>query len=377
MPTRSDLRAALRNPNVQAFLRVIREGETGQGDDAYRTLYGGGRFDSFEAHPRRAVTAAGLTSTAAGAYQFLSRTWDGLVRQYGFENFGPACQDEAAVALIAGRKALNAILDGDLASTLERCSWEWASLPPSRYGQHAMTAERVYATYDRWGGRYGPAEAPPEPAPDVAAAPAAAVPFATLPLEDSMVAPLLATAAASVAPAVIKAVLPALVGAIPALGKLFGSGSEVSERNLRAAEIVGNIVVDAVGASNVQEAAERVTNDPRAAQAAREAVTARWYELVESGGGGIEGARQASIEAASVPLFKQPAVVISLSLLPLIYMTVGAVLFHVGFSDEVKTMVVSLVAGGTLGAIASFFLGSSFTTSRTRGLGATPAEPPR
>jgi len=68
----------LSNPNVQAFLRVIRAGETSHDDVAYRMMFGGGLFDDFSHHPNIVNEAAGLKSTAAGAYQFLYRTWQSL-----------------------------------------------------------------------------------------------------------------------------------------------------------------------------------------------------------------------------------------------------------------------------------------------------------
>ena len=43
--TLTDLRRALGHPNVAAFLRVIRAGESSQTDDAYRMMFGGGLFD--------------------------------------------------------------------------------------------------------------------------------------------------------------------------------------------------------------------------------------------------------------------------------------------------------------------------------------------
>ena len=97
-----DFAAALQNQNLQAFLHVIRAGEGTSDADGYRRCFGGELFDAFTDHPRRLITKGRYTSTAAGAYQFLSRTWDGLVRQYGFADFSPAAQDLGAVALIAG-----------------------------------------------------------------------------------------------------------------------------------------------------------------------------------------------------------------------------------------------------------------------------------
>ena len=160
MPSREDLRRALRNGNVRAFLRVIREGETDQTDDAYRKLVGDPpgvySLNSLNSHPHKIVWIGYLkvASSAAGAYQFLSSTWDEMEEQYDLEDFSPKCQDEAAVGLIARRKSLDAIMTGDLSTTLLLCSYEWASLPPGRYGQPAMSTEEAFKLFDKWGGHY-------------------------------------------------------------------------------------------------------------------------------------------------------------------------------------------------------------------------------
>lgn len=158
--TRDYLRAALQNQNVKALLRVIREGETDQTDNAYRKLVGDGpgvySITDLSDHPRRVVRIdrLNLMSSAAGAYQFLTRTWDELVTKYGFEDFGPQCQDEAAVALFVRRKALDAAIGGALALWLDKCSYEWASLPPGRYGQGELTIDRVVKVYKDYGGTW-------------------------------------------------------------------------------------------------------------------------------------------------------------------------------------------------------------------------------
>ena len=103
-----ECQAALADANVQAFLRVIREGETDQTDAAYRTIVGGGLFDSFDDHPRKFVYVQlfNVRSSAAGAYQFLSRTWDECAAALQLPDFSPAMQDLAAVFLIRRRGAL-------------------------------------------------------------------------------------------------------------------------------------------------------------------------------------------------------------------------------------------------------------------------------
>jgi hypothetical protein len=57
----------------------------------------------------------------------------------------------------------------------------------------------------------------------------------------------------------------------------------------------------------------------------------------------------------------------------LLYGTVWLVLTGAeGFTNELRAAIASSVVTGVLGAVAGFWLGSSFTTSRSRGLGATP-----
>lgn len=160
MMTRDDLRQALHNTNVRALLRVVREGETDQTTNAYRKLVGDPpgvySITDLSDHPRRVVhiDRLQLFSSAAGAYQFLTRTWDELVAQYGFENFGPSCQDEAAVGLFARRKALDAAIGGAVALWLDKCSYEWASLPPGRYGQGELSIDRVVEVFKKYGGTW-------------------------------------------------------------------------------------------------------------------------------------------------------------------------------------------------------------------------------
>lgn len=131
----------LANRNVRAFLALIKYTE-GAG---YQTLFGGERFTSFDDHPRRAITKTlggkPITSTAAGAYQFLSRTWDECAAACALPDFSPLSQDQAALYLIERRRALTPILDGDWKTALERCNREWASLPGSPYGQPTKSLE--------------------------------------------------------------------------------------------------------------------------------------------------------------------------------------------------------------------------------------------
>jgi putative chitinase len=169
-------------------------------------------------------------------------------------------------------------------------------------------------------------------------------------------------------PAILAAVLPSLIESIPKLGKLFGSGSEVAERNVRAAEIAVTIAQEAIGASNAQDTIERLKADPAAAAAAAAAVESRWFELVESGGGGIDGARKADAVAVASgeSVLRSPSFWMALLLAPLAYMVTAGVVFNLGgeWSQEIRASVASAVLTMTIGAIGAYYFGSATRNNR-------------
>ena len=119
---------------MRATLSTIRTTE-GHGNTLdYNAQYGNNTFESFEDHPREQITRWGYTATAAGAYQFVEGTWDGLVSQLGLTDFSPGNQDAAAVSLIESvSDASEQIQSGDYESALNTLSGQWSSLPG---GQH-------------------------------------------------------------------------------------------------------------------------------------------------------------------------------------------------------------------------------------------------
>lgn len=151
---RQDLKRSLENKNVTAFLKAIRLGEGTTDDMGYRTIVGGGTFTDESRHPgvRVWIERYKVWSTAAGAYQIIRPTWAGLQKQYGFEDFTPDTQDEAAVALIVGRRALDDVVAGRFAVAVEKCAPEWASLPGSKAGQRTETLASVLRVYLAAGG---------------------------------------------------------------------------------------------------------------------------------------------------------------------------------------------------------------------------------
>ena len=344
--TKDDLLYALQDANIGAFLRVIREGESSQDPDAYRMLFGGELITYFGDHPRKLVTkklgGKEITSSAAGAYQFLKKTWDALVRQYGFKDFQPVTQDMAAVALIAEKGALDLIREGHIREAIARCAPVWASLPGSQWGQPTQKLERALAVYREYGGTLATeAAANPAPVPQVK--------------KESFMSPF------------VLPFLQVLSGLIPSLSKLgFGSGSEVANRNVAAGGMVVDAVVQAVGAANEAEALKKIQSDPAALQAAKDAAEEVVWQVTEAGGGGLEGARKYSADLNALPFWKQPAFWFFLSILPLVYMLSVSILFGVGgveWGVEVKVMVATAIVG-IIAVGSQYFLGSSYGSQK-------------
>ena len=77
--------------------------------------------------------APGCVSTAAGAYQIIKSTWQGV--RDGLPDFSPASQDAAAIRLLAQTGALKLILAGDIDGAVEKANNIWASLPNATFGQ--------------------------------------------------------------------------------------------------------------------------------------------------------------------------------------------------------------------------------------------------
>lgn len=142
------------NANVAAFLWMLRVSEGTAGPDGYRTLVGGRLFDGYADHPRVLVYLSGLgiNSSAAGAYQILRRTWDGVRGKLGLSDFSPASQDAAAVELIRQRGALALVRAGRFAEAVEKCKKEWASLPGAGYGQRENSLAKLQTAYTQAGG---------------------------------------------------------------------------------------------------------------------------------------------------------------------------------------------------------------------------------
>ncbi|WP_446089905.1 glycoside hydrolase family 24 protein [Acinetobacter sp. 1124_18A] len=129
----------LNNPNARRMLDLIASAEGVS--HGYNTLFGNQRFDDLSGHPniRKAFTQTDGKknyTTAAGRYQFLNDTWNGLSRQYGLRDFSPQSQDIGAIALLDQIGALPYVLKGDFGTAIKKSGGTWASLPSSNYAQN-------------------------------------------------------------------------------------------------------------------------------------------------------------------------------------------------------------------------------------------------
>lgn len=362
---REQCATALLSTNLRAFLDVIRAGEGTADADGYRRHYGGRLFDGYADHPRVAIKAGQWTSTAAGAYQFLSRTWDEAAKALALADFSPASQDLAAVFLIRRRGALADAMAGRLDKAIAGCAKEWASLPGSPYGQPTRTREQAHATYAAAGGRLTSTDSPPglvqtDETDDVRTEHAQVAPTSP-PTEPPKEPPM-------PIPAIVGALLPVLTSAVPDLVKLIKPDSKAAEKNASIAAKAFEVAQAALGAANAQDVAERIQSDPKAAQAVRAAVQERWYELAEVGGG-LAAAREADMAAgiAGLRAWHSPSFWALLLLLPLPYMLVGSVAGLWGFGDwsaDVRAAIATAVVSTVIAGASGYYWGATTTRNK-------------
>lgn len=140
----------------QAFLKAIAysEGTDKPGqptrNNGYDVIVGGALFTSYADHPRVLVPLPrlGISSTAAGRYQILSRFYDHYKAQLKLSDFGPDSQDAIAWQLIRECKATGDALAGNFETAIHKCKSRWASLPGAGYGQHEHKMETLRKVYD-------------------------------------------------------------------------------------------------------------------------------------------------------------------------------------------------------------------------------------
>jgi hypothetical protein len=170
----------------------------------------------------------------------------------------------------------------------------------------------------------------------------------------------------AVAPFLLAA-LPALIDLVPKLGAMFGSGSAMSQRNLRAAELVVTAAKDAIGARNEQELVEALKADPASAELVRKGIEGVWFQLEEVGGGIVAAREQADkyLQPGAAGFWHNPAFWISgfLLLMPFLLLVDLFFVHPDSYDAALRTQIVTGVLM-TISMVGAFWLGSSIGSSR-------------
>lgn len=146
------------NNNRKAFLDMIAWSEGTSkvkgSDNGYNVIVGGGLFQGYADHPRKAINLPklGIKSTAAGRYQLLSRYFDVYKEMLKLPDFSPASQDAIAIKQLKECHALADIDEGRFEMAVHKCCRIWASLPGAGYGQHEHQLKDLELAYLNAGG---------------------------------------------------------------------------------------------------------------------------------------------------------------------------------------------------------------------------------
>ena len=167
---------------------------------------------------------------------------------------------------------------------------------------------------------------------------------------------------------ILAAVLPSLINAAPDLIRAFGNSTNpVVERNAQIAQKVGDAAVAAVGAVNLQDAAEKIQTDPAAAEKWRAAVQENldsWVgmavKLAELDEKSKAAAKDFVMQYDRSAVIGKFTFVEFLSLIFVLIAAVGAGYVLWGdFTSEIKGAVITLILIGGFTGVQTFWFGSS------------------
>jgi len=138
---------------------LIKAGEGTLGEKGYTTMFTGAQFSDLSKHPEKINRSGRLASDAAGAYQFLSTTYNPAAKELGITDFSPESQEKVGKYLAQRRGLAVDTVFTDKASflkELDKIAPEWASMPAlatgtSYYGQGGLTPDEAWARYQSYG----------------------------------------------------------------------------------------------------------------------------------------------------------------------------------------------------------------------------------
>lgn len=135
--------------NARAFLDTLAYAEGT--NDHYNYIYSFETFTSYTNHPRKRICSGGICSTAAGRYQFLSKTWSSLAKDLGLTDFTPPSQEKATMEVIRRLGAYPAVAGSskyaNFSKAIRKLNKTWASLPGSPYGQPTHSMAQLWKAY--------------------------------------------------------------------------------------------------------------------------------------------------------------------------------------------------------------------------------------
>lgn len=143
------------NPNVRAMLDWITRAEHGRiSPENYSRAFGNTKI-SLDNHPNRMFTVRNkngktTAASAAGAYQINMDTWKDMAKLLGLTNFGKDSQDAATIALMKQRGVLNDVLNGNMATAIQKMADKnvWASMPTHKQATTTWSqAKKHFADY--------------------------------------------------------------------------------------------------------------------------------------------------------------------------------------------------------------------------------------
>ncbi|NUP07462.1 MAG: SH3 domain-containing protein [Polyangiaceae bacterium] len=128
------------------------EGTRNYSNDGYDVMFSFKLMNSCQKHPNQCLAFGNSCSTAAGRYQFLTGTWNSVKSANGLSNFEPESQERGAAYLVKTVRHVTvpqsrAMTASEFSNAMSKLSWEWASLPPGRYGQPVKSASQMRNFY--------------------------------------------------------------------------------------------------------------------------------------------------------------------------------------------------------------------------------------
>jgi muramidase (phage lysozyme) len=128
------------------------EGTRGYSKDGYNVMFNYKLMSSCGSHPNQCISYGSSCSTAAGRYQFLNSTWKGARSALNLSSFEPENQELAGQYLIRTVRKVTVpqsrpMSAAEFSNAMSKLSYEWASLPPGRYGQSSKTHTQMRSKY--------------------------------------------------------------------------------------------------------------------------------------------------------------------------------------------------------------------------------------